>query len=276
MTTTIKTALLLCLLNVAFACSNPKTPSTDAAAQTAAAQTAAAITAKSAESITITGIVKAITNGKDGYSADVETDNDGTYQAMVSINGVGGPDNHKSCQVGEQVTFQGTSSVSGTAKKLMVTKIISIDPITTQFSIDPKGLFGVNVGDAIKKHKASVKKTTIKTGEGDFTAYQISDPENNPAGYFMPDPKNELLVGDITIETPKASTDKGIKIGSTFKELLKAYPTLKVHGSEIESRTYAVVGNMSYRLNVPNTKQDVDIAKVPATAKITEIVINRK
>ena len=163
----------------------------------------------------------------------------------------------------------------GDAKQLRVTKIISIDPMITQFTMDSKGLFGVQVGDAIKKHSGNVKKTTIKAGEGNFAGYQITDPENNPAGYFLPDPNNKLLVGDITVESPKVSTDKGIKVGSTFKDLLKAYPNIEVHCSEIEGRTYATAAGLSYRLDAANFTYEVDKAKVPATAKITEIVINR-
>jgi hypothetical protein len=272
-TTAMKTLMLLLAMNLAFACSNPKTPSTEATAQTVAA----APQQSTETTMTIKGIVKKITNGKDGYTADVQTDNDGMYAALVSISNLGGPDNFKSCEVDNEVSFQGVSSVSGATKNLMVKKIISIEPIiTTQFSIDPKGLFGIEVGDAIKKHSNNAKKTTIKTGEGSFVAYQIIDPENNPAGYFMPDPNNKLLVGDITIETPKASTDKGIKIGSTFQDLLKAYPNIEVHGSESEGRTYATANGFSFRLKVANFTYDVDKAKIPATTKITEIVINRK
>ena len=85
----------------------------------------------------------------------------------------------------------------------------------------------------------------MKTGEGSFDVYEIKDFENNPAGYFMADPKNKLLVGDITVQSPKASTEKGIKIGDTFKDLLKAFPNIEVHGSEVEGRTYATANNLS-------------------------------
>jgi hypothetical protein len=158
----------------------------------------------------------------------------------------------------------------------MVKEIISIGSTDTQMLIASTGFRGIQIGDAISKYNTDyVKKAKIKTGEGTFEVYQIRDFENNPAGYFVADPNNKLLVGDITVETPKASTEKGIKLGSTFKDLLAAYPKLEVHGSEIESRTYANAGNISYRLNVANTQYDLDKTKIPATAKIVEIVINR-
>ena len=101
-------------MNLAFACSDEKTntPKADATPATAAAP------AKPAESITITGTVKKITSGKDGYSAEVQTDADGVYAALVSIVNMGGPDKYKSCVVGDKVSFKGVPSVMGDAKQL--------------------------------------------------------------------------------------------------------------------------------------------------------------
>jgi hypothetical protein len=192
-----------------------------------------------------------------------------------SIVNVGGPENYKSCEVGDNVTFKGIPSVLGDVKQLMVKEIISIATNRTQMLISPISFRGIQIGDSIAKHGDYIKKTKLKTGEGSFDVYQIKDFENNPAGYFLPDPNNKLLVGDITVEAPKAETAKGIKVGDTFQDLLKAFPDITVHGSEIEGRTYANANNLSYRLDMPNFKNDVDKAKIPATTKITEIMINR-
>jgi hypothetical protein len=356
MTITIKTVSLLFVLNMAFACSNAKTPST------ATTQIVAANADKNADkSITITGIVKKITFGKDGYSADVQTEKDGVYAALVSSANMGRPDKYKSCEVGDKVSFKGNAWVMGAAKQLTVKEIISIDKnanesttitgivtskingkdgytvnvqtdddgvyvagvsiislggpekfkscdvgdkvtfkgrlrasytkgtkgleieeiisvvsMKTQLWITEIGFRGIQVGDAIAKHGAYTKKTKLKTGEGSFDVYEIKDFENNRAGYFMADPKNKLLVGDITVESPKATTNEGLKVGDSFQALSKIFPLAEVHGSEIESRTYATAGKLSYRLNVANNTYEVDKAKIPATAKITEIVINRK
>jgi hypothetical protein len=115
----------------------------------------------------------------------------------------------------------------------------------------------------------------MRTGEGVFEVYEIKDFDNNPAGYFLPDPKEKLLVGDITVKSPKAQTIKGIKIGDTFQDLVKVFPDIAVHGSEIEGRTHASANNLSYRLDVANFSYEIDTAKIPATAKITEIIIHR-
>ena len=194
---------------------------------------------------------------------------------MVSSINLIEPDKFLSCKVGDKVRFKGVLSGTSDKRSLKVTEIISVGIMDTRLFITESGFRGIYVGDAIEKLGDFVKKTTMKTGEGDFDVYKFTDIENNPAGYFMADPNNKLSVGDITIETPKASTEAGIKVGDTFKDLLKAYPNIEVHGSEVESRTYAKAGKLSFRLNVANNKYDLDRAKIPATAKITEIVINR-
>jgi uncharacterized protein YdbL (DUF1318 family) len=283
-TTAIKTLTLLLAMNLATSCSNaPSKTTTEATAQAAATappaettQPVAAATPQSAETTaTIMGVVMKVTPGKDGYTANVNTDaEDSRCNALVSSVNLGGPDKYKSCNVSDNVTFKGVLSSDG--KSMMVKEIVSIEATGELTTINEMGYRGIILGDAIKNHSAYAKKSTMQTGEGSFEVYKITDKENNPAGYLMADPKNKLLVGSITVESPKASTHEGIKIGSTFKDLLKAFPNIEVHGSETESRTYATKGNLSYRLNVANNTYDVDKAKVPATAKITEIVIRRK
>ncbi len=272
-TNTIKALMLFSVMTVAFSCSNGQTntPKADATSENTASLE------KKAESITIKGTVKAITSGKDGYSADVQTDNEGIYAALVSISNVGGPQNYKTCAVGDEVSFKGISFVSSSTKRMTVEEIISIGTTDTQMLIEASSFRGVKVGDAIKNYNVDyVQKSKIKTGEGSFEAYEIKDFENNPAAYFLPDPNNKLLVGDITINTPKASTKEGLKVGDTFNDLLKFFPNVEVHGSESEGRTYATANNISYRLDAANFQYDIDKKKIKAATKITEIMINRK
>jgi hypothetical protein len=269
-TIAIKALMLLLVMNLTFSCSNNKNniPKTDAISDN---------TAKSAESIIINGTVKAVSFGKDGYSADVQTDAEGVYAALVSIVNMGGRENYKSCDVGNKVSFKGVPSVLGDAKQLKVTEIISITPAQaeTQLLISPISFRGIQIGDLIANHKDYIQKTKIKTAEGTFEAYEIKDFENNPAGYFLPDPNDKLLVGDITVKSPKAQTVKGIKVGDSFQDLLKVFPNLTVHGSEIEGQTHATANNISYRLDIANFKYKVDQSTIPTSTKIMEITINR-
>jgi hypothetical protein len=120
-TTAVKTLLLLLVLNFAFACSdtNMNTQKADATTQTVAT------TEKATDTLTINGTVKTITFGKDGYTAEV-TNKEGTYAALVSIVNVGGRENYKPCEVGDDVTFKGVPSVLSDVKQLMVKEIIQI------------------------------------------------------------------------------------------------------------------------------------------------------
>lgn len=148
----------------------------------------------------------------------------------------------------------------------------------TELSISANAFRGITVGDAISAYAKSdyVQQDTLKTGEGDFTVYTIKDFNNNPAGYFMPDPNNEGWVGDITVQTQMAKTAEGIHVGSTLGELRMHFPDIEVHGSEIEGRTYARHDTLSYRLDVALFSYAVDSLKIPADTKITEIIINRQ
>lgn len=260
----VKLSLLFLVLTLAFSCSEQKSNSQNAPVAT-----------PNAAPITINGVVLNVAFGKDGYTAELQTDAEGIYAALVSIVNVGGREKYKSCEVGDKATFKGIPSVMGDTKQLKVTEIISITPTQTQLLIGPNSFRGIHVGDLISKHQEYVQKTKMRTAEGVLEVYEIKDFDNNPAGYFLPDPKEKLLVGDITVTSPKAQTIKGIKIGDTFQDLQKAFPDIAVHGSEIEGRTYATAHHLSYRLDVANFSYEVDRAKIPATAKITEITISR-
>lgn len=233
------------------------------------------VSSESVEPITINGTVRAITPGKDGYTADVLTDAAGTYSALVSIANLGGRERYKTCDVGDKVSFKGEASMLGDAQQLKVTEILSIEPSRTQMAIGHNSFRGVKVGDKIAAHSDYTQKKQLRTGEGSFEVYEIKDFENNPAGYFLPDPNDALLVGDIVVLTPKAQTAEGVMVGSTFQDLLKVFPSIEVHGSEVEGRTNATNGSLSYRLDVPNFTYEVDKAKIPGTTRIMEITINR-
>jgi hypothetical protein len=264
LTNTITACCLLLTICLALSCS-----------ENTGNDTGTEASVQESEAITINGTVRAINFGKDGYTADVLTDAAGTYAALVSIVNLGGRENYKPCDLGDKVSFKGIPSLLGDAQQLKVTEIISIEPSRTQMLIGHNSFRGITIGELISNHKDYIQKTKLKTGEGTFDAYEIKDFENNPAGYFLPDPNDTDRVGDIVVQTPKAQTAEGIMVGSTYQDLLKVFPTIAVHGSEVEGRTNAVNGSLSYRLDMANTSYEVDKTKIPVTTKITEITINR-
>ncbi len=153
---------------------------------------------------------------------------------------------------------------------------------STNAKVVPNKLFisatsyrGITPGSEISMHVGYTQKSEIKTPEGTFDIYKIKDYKDGFAGYFLADPRDESRVGDIVIDVAEARTLQGIRVGSTFAELLKL-PELSVHGSEMEGKTYAIQYRHSYRLDIANFSYDVDINSIPANTKITEIRIKRK
>ncbi len=265
MTNLLKLTSLLFVTNIALSCSGQKSNNQNAET-----------TSQNAETLTINGIVRDVAFGKDGYTAEVQTETSEVYAALVSIVNVGGREKYQACNVGDRVSLKGIPSVLGETKQLKVTEIVSITLTQTQLLIGPNAFRGIHVGDLISKHPEYAQKTKMKTAEGVMEVYEIKDFDNNPAGYFVPDPQNKQLVGDITVKSPKAQTAMGIKIGDTFQNLQKVFPDIVVHGSEIEGRTYATAHHLSYRLDAANFSYEVDPSKIPATTKITEIIIQRR
>lgn len=152
-------------------------------------------------------------------------------------------------------------------------KVATTVKIENDLLINSSSFAGITLGDEIAKHSSSLIKEEMRNGEGSFEIYRIKNQNEKIVGYLSASPKDASKVGSITIESPTAKTIEGIHLGSTFSELRTAYPTLKVHGSEIESRTYATIQNYSFRINTPNNTYEVDVDEVPVTAYVTEIVI---
>ena len=121
-TTAIKMLLLLAAINLSYSCSNKKNnnPNANETTQNAVANEG------NTETIVINGTVKEIAFGKDGYTAQVATEKEGIYAALVSIVNVGGRENYQQCNVGDKVSFKGIPSNLGDAKQLMVKEILNV------------------------------------------------------------------------------------------------------------------------------------------------------
>jgi hypothetical protein len=121
-TTFFKMLLLLAAINLTYSCSNQKdnNPNSNETTQNVVADEG------NTETIVINGTVKEIVFGKDGYTAQVATEKEGIYAALVSIVNVGGPANYKQCNIGDNVSFKGVPSTLGDAKQLMVKEILNI------------------------------------------------------------------------------------------------------------------------------------------------------
>jgi hypothetical protein len=155
------------------------------------------------------------------------------------------------------------------------TSTSSISTADTALYILANSFAGITLGDTIAQHKEKIELGLLRTGEGDFEIYEIHDDANGVLGHFMPDGEEGLLVGDISVTSPVAQTKTGIKVGDSFGQLLAAYPKIVVHGSEIESRTYAVHENVRFRIDEAHTSYELAVEAVSKEAKIIEIVLTR-
>lgn len=126
-TAATKMLLVLAAINFTYSCSNEKNKPANA---NETAQNAANAD-KNAESIVINGTVKDVAFGKDGYTAQVETEAQGTYAALVSIINVGGRENYQQCNIGDKVTFKGIPINLGNTKQLTVKEILNITAAAT-------------------------------------------------------------------------------------------------------------------------------------------------
>ncbi|KUJ60466.1 hypothetical protein AR687_17935 [Flavobacteriaceae bacterium CRH] len=75
---------------------------------------------------TVSGKVESIENGKDGYTAKINTDKNEVYFATVSIVNVGGPENYKRFKEGDVVSVKGEIWKTENENHIKVTQIVSI------------------------------------------------------------------------------------------------------------------------------------------------------
>jgi len=221
--------------------------------------------------LVINGQVKTVDLGKDGYVARIQTKNE-RYAALFSLVNLGGPTHYIQLKIGDLVTIKGDHQKRGNENHLKVSQIIKVNTAIGEPVILDTSFEGIAIGDEIDSHKGSLKKDVLKSSEGNTNIYRI----NNKAfvvAYVIPDPKDENLVGKIVITSIGTKTKKGIEVGDDYEKLYEMSSSIEVHGSEIEGRTYAKVGHLSYRLDTPNFSYEVDENKIPKNTKIKEIII---
>jgi len=226
--------------------------------------------------ITITGTANSIEAGKDGYTTQITTEDDATYDALISISNVGGIENYTRLATGDEATLKGKFTKIDNKNQLMVTEIINTVKKNVVPTINNDNFAGITLGDKIADHSASLKKDVLKNGEGSFEIYRIQSEVYGSIAYLLADPKDETVVGQIIINSPAAKTTDGLHVGSTFENMMAIDPDVEVHGSEIEGRTYAnftTHTGIAFRLNTQNYVYDVAKEKIAPTARITEIVI---
>ena len=134
---------------------------------------------------------------------------------------------------------------------------------------------GLTPGGSMVEFVDGLRSGVLQTGEGDFDVHYIDSAEGDELGYVMADPRDENTIGNIYITSTKVVTEKGIRVGMSFSELQEKMGELEVHGSEIEGRTYANSGGLSFRLDAENWSYEIDPSTIKPETEIIEIVVKR-
>ncbi|NJL14072.1 MAG: hypothetical protein HC913_14410 [Microscillaceae bacterium] len=172
-------------------------------------------------------------------------------------------DTTKNAENGSEATEESTTSDENTL-------------LDSPYLISKGTFFGVNIGDnldALKKDKPdSFREDVVETGEGSFDVVKILD-ENGDALADIHFQSEENNVNLVEIYSEKAFTIDGLKIGKSFKDILKIYPDALPHGSEIEGQVNVEADGIYYRLDERNTSYDIDLESFNKDAKITAIIL---
>lgn len=134
---------------------------------------------------------------------------------------------------------------------------------------------GLQAGAPLASHKAGLRDGKLRTGEGTFDVFFIDSAEGDELGYVLPDPRDPGAIRSITITSPNVVTEKGVRTGIEFPELMQRLGVVSISGSEIEGRVYAKSGNLLYRLGMTSTSPNIKSSEVPAGTKVTEIVLGQ-
>ena len=134
---------------------------------------------------------------------------------------------------------------------------------------------GINAYDSISEHLDKLEKGKIRVGEKVKEVYMI-EVNGNELGYVEPMEDATAYVGNMTFNSPEVKTEEGIGVGSTFAEVLAAYPKLKVKKSKVGDRVFGKVWEMFFILDYKTEQEKLSADSIPPTAKVTEVRIRIK
>ena len=141
--------------------------------------------------------------------------------------------------------------------------------------IRPGNAFGIEIGMPVAMLDSNrFTKGVLQTGEGDFDVYWVEgDNHDNSLGYVLPMDFVDQgeLVHMMVVLSPKHKTVEFMGVGHTLAELRQAYPTLSVHGSEIEGYVFASAPNYDFKLDMHDMRSDIPLEELDPEVKVTEV-----
>ncbi|PHQ86044.1 MAG: hypothetical protein COB65_01605 [Thalassobium sp.] len=94
------------------------------------------------------------------------------------------------------------------------------------------------------------------SGEGDFDVIKMLDENGKDLAYLWQN--NGATFSSIEICDTSIVTPQGIKVGSSFADLLLLDPNIEAHGTEIEGRINVDVGNFCFLLSHREWSYDLE------------------
>jgi|GEM_PF-1726834 hypothetical protein len=163
-----------------------------------------------------------------------------------------------------------TTATNPNDGKLAIYDLSEDDP----YKLTNGEFLGLKPGASLADHKEGLRDGKLRTGGGIFDVFYIDSAEGNELGYVLPDPRDPGAIRSIVITSPNVVTEKGVRIGIEFPELMQRLGVVSISGSEVESRVYAKAGQLQYRLDMASTSLNIKSSEVPAGTKVVEIVLS--
>lgn len=136
------------------------------------------------------------------------------------------------------------------------------------YIITEEAFYGLKRGDDIP---SNFKKDILETGQGNFDIVVIVDEIGEELGYLHP---FDNKVGYVFVTSEKATSQHGIKVGTTFGELDDKFPNAKVYGTQ-DGDVYVSIGEkLRYYISTDYGEGEIDKSTIAKVAKVYAIAIH--
>lgn len=132
---------------------------------------------------------------------------------------------------------------------------------------------GMTPGGSLADYKDGLRTGQISTGEGEFEVLFIDGAEGDELGFVYSGESDEPTIDQITITSPVVVTDKGVRVGLSFKALQQRLGPVEVYASEIESRVYATKDGITYRLNTNGAPGQTTAKDIDGDVEVMQIIL---
>ncbi len=150
------------------------------------------------------------------------------------------------------------------------TAIYDVDP-DDPYEIGDGSFMDMEPGETLAAFSEFLVPGELKNGDGVFAVHYIIGRRKDTLGYVFS--SDTVSIESITILSPDAVTQDGIRVGNSFSELEERIGKVKVLGSPIEARVYAYQPPFVYRLMMNASVGPVDPATIDPATPILSITI---